>query len=72
MFCHFPYNIILNKNNKLVREDTTSKEIPEFRCASYTKGGRCCSETSSFLRMQESITWYVVNKRTNKKSHSYI
>ena len=32
MIYHFPYNIILNKNNMLARKDTTSKEIPEFCC----------------------------------------
>ena len=44
---------------------TTIKEIPEFRCASSARGGRWWSETSSFLRMQESLHSFVVSKRTS-------
>ena len=51
---------------------TTIKEIPEFPClvgrqgcASSAKGGRWWSETSSFLRMQESLPSFVVSKRTS-------
>ena len=56
----------------LVRIFTTIKEIPEFPClvgrqgcASSAKGGRWWSETSSFLRMQESLHSFVVSKRTS-------